>query len=235
MKILLITSLLLFSYTYAIQAQNDKELMDIITDECCACIQPKEIEKMNLDELQIALGLCFVESFSEHKKDLKALGFTITDPNSMTKFGEDVGMRLTLVCPVYKNKIMALLADENSGLQELMGGSQQSLTDQPMPTTARSNTLAELSSEEITVKNMMGTLEDIKGTDYATIVIKAENGRLHEFLWLDYFEGSQELIDNIEALQGKKVSLQYVGREYFLPKMKGYYGVNVIHKLEFVE
>ncbi|MCD8741879.1 hypothetical protein LT679_14785 [Mucilaginibacter roseus] len=66
---------------------------------------------------------------------------------------------------------------------------------------------------------------DVKGFNY---VVLSENGSEKSFIWYKQFPGSEELMKPASALVGKKISLNWVDVEVYLPAAKGYYKVKEI-------
>jgi hypothetical protein len=68
---------------------------------------------------------------------------------------------------------------------------------------------------------------DNSGT-LAVLRMKDASGREQKIFWMEYFEGSDTLIKTPELLKNKKVSITYIEREIYEPKIKDYVKVKVV-------
>ena len=85
-------SLFLVCASLLLTAQDD--LYKTIATETCECISKKKVDNTNRSEVEMALGLCMMESFQAHSVDID-----VSDEQAMTKFGEKVGMQMAPICP----------------------------------------------------------------------------------------------------------------------------------------
>lgn len=86
--------------------------------------------------------------------------------------------------------------------------------------------------DEFSIK---GVLKKVEGDELSILVIKDNNSKTQKFVWLDNFEGSDDLIENLGDLENKKVEVFYKNLEFFSPKLKEYIVRKKISKLNFVE
>lgn len=87
-----ILTLFLVCISFVLTAQED--IYKIIATETCECITKKNVDVKNRSEVEMALGLCMMESFQAHEVDID-----VSDEQAMTKFGEKVGMKMAPICP----------------------------------------------------------------------------------------------------------------------------------------
>ncbi len=172
-----------------------QDIMDKLAEASCECISKKDVDNMSMEDLQMQLGFCIMEAVGTNQEAFQAEYGDIdyTDQAAMTKLGEKIGMKMAFKCPEYIMK---------------MAGGQAPQGAAPAPMNAK--------------MSMEGTLTGIEGEEVATLVIKEASGRTHKLLWMDYFEGSDQLISNPKALVGKKVSVEYETAEMYSPQMKDY-------------
>lgn len=153
--------------------------LDKIAKESCSCVENKKLDftkDSDIKAVQMALGLCIVESFSAHqskfsKKELAEF----EGEGGMRKLGEKVAMKMVSYCP---DVIMAMgkkyLDDkEDNGDVEVI----QEETVEADPT-------------------IEGTITAIEKNQFVTIKVKDKNNRVHSFLLLDYFETASMYTEN---------------------------------------
>ena len=89
-------------------------------------------------------------------------------------------------------------------------------------------------SEEVTSAYLEGTIKKISGEELYTVEIKDTTGKTQKLIWLNNFEGSDELIELEKKAKGKSVKVSYENIEYFSPKLKEYIVRKKITKVEFL-
>lgn len=62
---------------------------------------------------------------------------------------------------------------------------------------------------------------------FAFLKVKGADGREQKIWWLEHFSGSEILTKNPESLNNKKVTVVYVEREVYEPKLKDYIKIKV--------
>jgi hypothetical protein len=81
-----------------------------------------------------------------------------------------------------------------------------------------------------------GSLVNVVGNEFSTIILKDEEGKTQKFLWLQNFKGSDRLIQALENLNEEPdVTLIYNNIEFYSPQLKDYIIRKVIVELSFVE
>jgi hypothetical protein len=91
---------LLFCMATVAYAQDD--IYKTIATETCDCVSKRGIDTSKRNEVEIALGLCMLESIQSHDVDVQ-----LTDEAAMTAFGEKVGLQMAPICPLLFSAFMA--------------------------------------------------------------------------------------------------------------------------------
>jgi hypothetical protein len=186
--------LIVFFISTTVVAQDP---LDKIAKESCSCVESKKLDftkDSDIKALQMALGLCIVESFSTHqskfsKKELAEF----EGEGGMRKLGEKVAMKMVSYCP---DVIMAMgkkyleEKEANSGDEVIQGD----------PIEA-----------DPTIE---GTITAIEKNQFVTIKLKDKNGRVHSFLLLDYFETASLYTEN-KIKVGDALTIGYSEIELF--------------------
>lgn len=79
---------------------------------------------------------------------------------------------------------------------------------------------------------LSGKFLSISGEEFNYINIKDENGKKQRFLWLKNFEGSERFINKPKSI--KKIKVYYQNSECYIPKMKAYFMIKEVTKIEFL-
>ena len=164
-------AILLFLFIFNLKSfsqspeESKENLLNKISIETCDCIAKKNLDfkSMDNDKLQLEMGFCILEGYSNNKEEAdKFLNISFDDERSLELLGEQIAMKMFTNCPDY---IMAL--------------AQQSMTDE--------NTL---SSNNFVIT---GKISNIEKNQFNTIEFKDDSNRVHKLLWLEYFEGEHLL------------------------------------------
>ncbi|WP_442267094.1 hypothetical protein ACSIGC_05175 [Tenacibaculum sp. ZS6-P6] len=203
-KILLLGVLFLTLITNAQESALDK-----ISKETCEYLT--KINNMNLsgNQKSTELGLYMVKLYSKYKEDLKEEGIVVDFSRGKeggAEFGKKIGMNMVNFCP----DVLIALANEEDGKEE-----------------KDEDNFSELSFLE-------GEIKKISGEELYVIEIKDTLGKTQKFLWLNNFEGSDELIELGKKSKGKKVKIFYEDIEYFSPKLQEYIVRKKVSKVEFL-
>lgn len=84
--------------------------------------------------------------------------------------------------------------------------------------------------QEDQFKELSGKIKDIKFNEFAYIILQ-EEGRSHEFIWLRYFEGSEDFQNNHGKYIGKNATIMYEEIECYAPKIKEYLNKKEIREI----
>lgn len=132
------------------------------------------------------------------------LKLEIGNTQAMTELGQKVGLLMAPLCPDF----FKVFIKKEGAVEEM---EEQDDT------------------EFFTVS---GKIKVIEEKDFLYVILKETSGREHKFIWLLYFSGSDEFIDDPKKLVGKDVTITYMTLEALQPKSKTYYNLNIIQGLE---
>lgn len=184
-------------------AQGEGDVLDKIAQGTCACMEEKDVANLTEEEVHVELGMCMMLSLGDNSTSLADLGIDITNEAGMTALGEKIGLRMVTICPVVFK----------SFIQEEME--------------------AELEAEAPAILEIKGKIKDMEGDEFKFLVVEAENGRTHKFLWLRYFSGSEQLMTDFRKLKGKSVTVLYENIEAYSAKISDYYNYKEIREVKF--
>jgi hypothetical protein len=106
---------LLISSTFTAQTVD---VYDIIAKETCSCIESKKIEinaLTNENQLNMALGLCMLESYNKHLNELpENERNNLGDDAKMEDMGKKIGIKMVTHCPDILMAIGQMEDDEES-------------------------------------------------------------------------------------------------------------------------
>ncbi|MCZ8197526.1 MAG: hypothetical protein O9267_07960 [Flavobacterium sp.] len=195
---------LAFLFFFSFWNVTAQELIDVVTAEVCSCSELKKEKLAGLkdEKLQFELGLCILASYSKHTSEIKSTyGDLLVEKDKMEKFGGDIGIKMATICP---DKLL------------YFAGSMEFDDDD---TVVKSNSTIE------------GKIVEIKIDQFATIVVKDKNGRVHNFLFLNYFD-TASLFTNDEIKKNDFISVNYSESEIYDPKNKEFRYYKIISGLE---
>lgn len=81
------------------------------------------------------------------------------------------------------------------------------------------------------VQTVEGEIQDIRIGEFVTIVVKDKNGRVHNFMLMNYFESSSLFTDN-QLKKKDKISVNYSEIDMYDPKTKEFRYYKIISGLE---
>ncbi len=201
-----ITLLIVILNFTSLSAQTEEEAYEILATETCECINKKGLDKTK-EEIKTNLGICMLNSLGKNKAKFEKanLHFKMNDYQSGRALGEKVGVQMAVICP----EVFMTFIDE--------------------ATTDRHDD----SAVKLTI--VSGVIKSISDGDISYITIIDSNNKKQRFIWLRNFEGSDKIIENEKAVIGRKVKIEFVNTECYIPKMKEYYMQKEIVKMEFIE
>ncbi len=194
---------LILIFNFSMFAQTTKQTEDISNQTCECLSKKKNLSKLSMDEVQVEIGLCMLAVIGDSKFDID-----ISNPDKMGEFGEKIGVQMALNCPIFTETIAVLLQEEPERMNDLMNDSY----------------------EESSIQSY-GILSSIEKGQFATLKVQLNNEKQETFYWLEYFEGSNLLTDETNSIVGKKIQINYIEKEFFIPKYNEYFKVKVITKL----
>ncbi len=207
MKKIILTSLFVSASFFSICfSQTKKEnILKLMSKDVCDELNKKEISGKTKEELQTELGLAMMPIFSKYLTELKSIyDFEEFDQESGYKIGKDVGMQLAVDCPAF----MKLFMNNTEAVSEIA--------------EKRKNKDLKLS----------GTLLKINNADISFIEIKDNNGKIEKVYWLEYFDGSNTLMNESAKLLNKKITITFTEKEIYKSTLKDYSKIKIITSLK---
>lgn len=189
-----------------------QDVMDKLAEYCCGCFAQKDTDNMKSGEMQLVLGTCMMEGVSKYPKELaEEYGeINITDQEGLTKLGEQIGMRMAFKCPT----ILMAMANDTELMDEILGD-------------------ADTAADTSEYTTITGKLIAIEGTEMSRLIVADASGRKHKLLWMGYFPGSEQLVNNPKVVVGQTVSFTYETVECYSPKLKDYINCKVLRGVEY--
>ncbi|MBX9808305.1 MAG: hypothetical protein K2X95_10970 [Flavobacteriaceae bacterium] len=197
-----IAVLLVFLSSSLIYSQDAYEIM---AKETCECLSQKKLDYASIskDDLQKEVGLCIIKSYTSHLNDFKPEEkIDFDDEEGMGKMGEAVALKMLTHCPETIMELGKLAENEDKN-----------------------------TNVNITTSTIEGEILDIKIEQFVTIILKDKNGRVHNFLILDYFD-TASLFTNNEIKKKDIISISFSESELYDPKMKEFRYFKIISKIE---
>jgi len=150
----------------------------------------------------------------------------------------EIGLIILPIVLKYKNEIEKewKLSPDNEEDFEKIGervGAEAALTCPKFQEFIRSN-LSEITAmdEDKELKSVSGTLQRIEENFFQVLTVKTKSGKEERLWWFQFFEGSEELLDNPNKLLKKNIKIKYTEMEVYDPKLKDYRKIKVIRGLE---
>jgi hypothetical protein len=173
-----------------------------IAKETCECLAKKNYDYATAGKAEVQMTLGLCMMESAQRNKLT---MDIGNTQAMTELGQKVGLQMAPLCPeVFK----AFLNTEEQA-------------EEPME-----------EEDDTEYFTLSGKVKSIEEKDFLYVTLKEASGKEHKFIWLYYFEGSDDFKDDPKKLVGKDVSITYILLEVFQPKSKVYYNLNIISGLE---
>jgi len=209
MKTIKIALVLLIGFHLNAQKKSKEEVLDLMAEDTCECLTKKKIKTSDsMDDKQMALGLCLIKSYNNHKS--KSRYFSKQKTANFEKIGEEVGMIMATKCG---NEFLSIFSTEE--LVDL-------IDDEDGETEGLSN------SEESKLKIEV-ELVSMNNDAISYIETKDDFDKNHIFLITEEFEG-YELLK--KSSFGKSFSITYKEVEFFDLSEKQYITKKVITNLE---
>lgn len=204
MKKYLVFAVCFLLISVAAHAQMSKDsLMKIMAKETCAEISKKDLAGKSMDELEMELGLAMLPVVAKYQEELKTIfGFDMEDPKSMEGMGREVGMQLAKDCPAFLKMFMS----NPEAMKEITG------KDKNVPAVSIIN----------------GTLLKVVNGDFTYIQVKDGSGKIEKLWWMEYFEGSNKLINELDKQLNKPVRVSYIEKEIYNSTLKDYMKLKII-------
>ncbi|MEJ7625956.1 MAG: hypothetical protein WKF35_03750 [Ferruginibacter sp.] len=165
--VILLTFCFLYTVAFSQSKMQKDSLMKVMALEACDEVKKKDFSNLKKEDLEMELGLAVVPIFSNHADDIKNIfDFDISESDEMRKFGQELGIKLAVVCPEF----IKLFANNKSLLESKV----------------------EVKSSE-TISSV--TLLKVMPGEFTYFLIKDKSGKTEKIWWMNYFEGSEILAD----------------------------------------
>jgi hypothetical protein len=89
-------------------------------------------------------------------------------------------------------------------------------------------------NEEDEVSDATGVFKRIDNKGFNYFIIAAQGNKEQSFIWLRQFPGSENYMQGVTKLAGKKIKIKYREIEVYLPTAQGYYKVKEVVALEIL-
>ena len=96
-KTTLLILVILFGVNSYAQKKSKEEVVELMAEDTCECIAKKKISKTDkMEDKEVALGLCLIESFNAHNS--KSRYYSKKTLEDIEEVGEDVGVAMAGIC-----------------------------------------------------------------------------------------------------------------------------------------
>ena len=204
----LLTCLLLIGFSMQAQDEQREAFVDVLAQETCECLDGKDPSEMDPSSIEMTVGLCIINAYTEHADDYPEVDINIGNTNEMERLGEEIGFRMFNYCP----SLLMQLAMASEGLGE--GDMEEWDIEAP-----------------INEVQSTGTLVRVEGETVARIVIKNSEGEKEHYLWIEPFLGDEILRQESDTWKGKAVSIYAELIEVYDPSTQTYEMKRVITEL----
>jgi len=182
-----------------------QDTYEIVAKETCECLSQKKLDfkSISKDDLQKDVGLCIIKSYTSHIDDFKPEEkIDFDDEEGIGKMGGVVAIKMLAQCP---ETIMEL---------------GKSVDSEDKKTNV-----------DVATSTIEGEILDFKIEQFVTIILKDKNGRVHNFLILDYFD-TASLFTNNEIKKKDIISISFSESELYDPKMKEFRYFKIVSQIE---
>lgn len=204
----LLTCLLFISFSVQAQDEQREAFVDVLAQATCECLDGKDPSEMEPSSIEMTVGLCIINAYTEHTDDYPDVNIDIGNTNEMERLGEEIGFRMFNYCP----SLLMQLAMASEGLDE----SDMEDWDIEAPSSEIQST---------------GTLVRVEGETLASVVIKNSEGEKEHYLWIEPFPGDELLGQESETWKGKAVSIYAELIEIYDPATQTYEMKRVITEM----
>jgi hypothetical protein len=192
------------------QKITEDSLVNLMAMEACTEMENKGVDGITKENMDMKLGMLFLNSFQKHQADLEELygESYLTDRVKLRKIGEKIGFKMGLSCKAFQNFIInngeALLEDRNTK------------TDKPS-----------LKKNE-DMKLISGKIIGYTKEEFSYFTIKTNDNINVKLYWLNSFYGADLLINNSKGYLNKEVAFNYKEVSMFDGVKQSYNKIKVI-------
>jgi len=194
--------LFLFLFTTSLFAQNSDAIYDIIAKETCECVSNKKIDLRNDDYEKVQIEF----------------GFCMINSYSNHKNDFDEPMDLD-----FNNSDSMGKFGEEIALKMV-----NHCPDFIIALGSRSD-ISEVEEEENI--SLEAVFVESKKTDFQTITVKENNGRIHTMIVLTFFEDVHLITENL-IKKNEKITVEYFEQEFYDPKVNDFRYYKVIQGIK---
>lgn len=213
--------LLIAAHAFAMNAQ--KSAIDKVANAACECINNTELdENMNQQDAEVFLAQCMAPSIMANMDALmKEMKLKEFNQESGYQIGMEVGKKLGAMCPKFieLSVIMARNANAETPPEDTYDESESD-----------SELEAEYVEEDAEVGVAVGRFVREEGGSQRYIVVNVD-GVEEKFLWLYFFDGSDDLIADPSFYLNHEVYVEYINFEMFDGISRSYVPVKVLVSL----
>ena len=178
--------------------------LDKIAKETCEYLNEVDFKSLSSKDLEIKLGIQIIKLYSKYEKELKSEGLEF-ELNEDQKGIEKYAEKVAFSMIKFCPEVLAAFANNEEDVKDT-----------------------------VSLLYFEGEIKKISGEELYVIEIKDTLGKTQKFLWLNNFEGSDELLELGKKAKGKKVKVFYEDIEYFSPKLQEYIVRKKVSKVEFL-
>lgn len=200
MKKILLSQLILTLTLFA-SAQDTSTTMQKATADICSCLSKIKVDTSNIKQYKSAALTCFTTGAMEHIVTLaEERNIDVADNKAMRGLGIEIGKELIKEkCPGYIT-FAKITAEEK----------EETKTDVEEHTTS-------------------GKLVKVDKKEFVYLVVKDHSNRDYNFIWMEYFNGSEKFFGNkLDALVGKNITISWTEKEVYMPKANNYFKLKEI-------
>lgn len=211
MKMKELFTLLLFSIgLFSLNAQSIEEQHDELAKYVCQCVNAKEFDKLDGNQITLQVGNCFAQALADEPDLLENLldGKPYTQKN-LQEIGRTTGGHMLKYCPEFFIHVV------------------QNLDSIPMYREIEEEKAEEFYLTEI------GEITSIEFNQFTTVNLQTEDGSTLKFQWLMDFENSEILIN--EQYKNKEVLIIYDNLPFYNLNEKAYINYKVIFGIQLEE
>lgn len=225
-----------------------------VTKEACKFFQKIDLDDISSIDTETVLPKLFGDLSNKYKKRIAdELGYDIYNPQHMQEFGELVAVDLLESCEAAKEFFLTYNAinDQESPVEEIPV--EEELEDDfiqlNLPDTvitspedfeveldeifpSSSNEIEPVATDYV---NFVGKLIGFEKDYFYYMIVEDFLGNERKFLWADYFEGSEFLLDKQDFLIGKSISVRFKDQDFFNPDFQAYTVKSVIKSVSILD
>lgn len=180
-------------------AYSQKNYMNNIVEKACECVS--EIPDGE-DLTGENFGICIIEEAALYKEEL--LRDHNIDMLNIDRDGEQLGRMVAIemmtTCPEQMKRIAASTNEEAT----------------------------EETTEEDSYYVVEGKIKSIIKNDFIIFSVTDDTGKTSKFYWLTFIKSENDLQNEFESFEGKKVTIEYSTVELYDPKLEEYRNYNMI-------